>query len=295
MTAEAPAGVLPVDKPEGPTSHDVVALARRALGVRRIGHTGTLDPFASGLLLLCIGWATRIAEYLTGLPKTYVAVARLGVTTDTGDPTGTVTGENERWRELDADTIVRVFREQVGTFLQRPPEYSAKKVGGVPLYRLARRGGAGQAPPAEVTVYELDVLGLDLPDVRFRVRCSAGTYVRAIARDVGEALGTGAHLVSLRRTAIGPHEVDDALPLSGLEDPAARARALISPAEALRHLPAVAVDQAALRALGSGRPVPAPPGSPASGPVRILHAGRLIAIAEPTGGRLAPRKVFPHD
>jgi len=295
MTAELPAGVLPVDKPEGPTSHDVVALARRALKVRRIGHTGTLDPFASGLLLLCIGWATRIAEYLTGLPKTYVAVARLGVSTDTGDRTGAVTGESERWRDLDEDTIARAFRNQVGTFLQRPPRYSAKKVGGVPLHRLARRGEAVEAPPAEVTVYELDVLELALPDVRFRVRCSAGTYVRAIARDVGEALGTGAHLVSLRRTGIGPHEVGSALPLSALEDPAARARALITPADALQHLPRVDVDEATLRALSSGRAVPAPPGAPASGPVRVLHAGRLVAIAEPAGGRLAPRKVFPHD
>ena len=181
MTAELPAGVLPVDKPEGPTSHDVVAMARRALKVRRIGHTGTLDPFASGLLLLCIGWATRIAEYLTGLPKTYVAVARLGVTTDTADPTGTVTGESERWRELDADTIARAFRDQVGTFLQRPPRYSAKKVKGVPLHRLARRGEAAEAPPAEVTVYELDILEVAPPDVRFRVRCSAGTSARSRA------------------------------------------------------------------------------------------------------------------
>ena len=295
MTADSSAGVLPVDKPEGPTSHDVVAMARRALKVRRIGHTGTLDPFASGLLLLCIGWATRIAEYLTGLPKTYVAVARLGVTTDTGDPTGTVTGESERWRELDADTIARAFRDQVGTFLQRPPRYSAKKVKGVPLHRLARRGEAAEAPPAEVTVYELDILELDPPHVRFRVRCSAGTYVRAIARDAGEALGTGAHLVSLRRTAIGPHDVDAALPLSELTDPAARARALLTPAAALQHLPGVDVDEAALRALGTGRAIPAPPGAPGAGPVRVLHAGRLVAIAEPADGRLTPRKVFPHD
>lgn len=295
MTVELPAGVLPVDKPEGPTSHDVVAMARRALKVRRIGHTGTLDPFASGLLLLCIGWATRIAEYLTGLPKTYVAVARLGVTTDTADPTGTVTGESERWRELDAETIARAFRDQVGTFLQRPPRYSAKKVKGVPLHRLARRGEAAEAPPAEVTIYELDILELDPPDVRFRVRCSAGTYIRAIARDAGEALQTGAHLVALRRTEIGPHRVDDALPLPELDDAAARARALIAPADALRHLPAVDIDEAALRAVGTGRAIPAPAGAPASGPVRLLHAGRLAAIAEPADGRLTPRKVFPHD
>lgn len=295
MTADLPAGVLPVDKPEGPTSHDVVAMARKALKVRRIGHTGTLDPFASGLLLLCIGWATRIAEYLSGLPKTYVAVARLGVTTDTADPTGTVTGESARWRELDADAIARAFQDQVGTFLQRPPRYSAKKVQGVPLHRRARAGEAVEAAPARVTVYELDVLEVSPPDVRFRVRCSAGTYIRAIARDVGEALGTGAHLVELRRTRIGSHDVSDALRLEQLDDAAARARALLTPADALRHLPAIEVDDAALRDVRAGRAIPAPPGAPDAGPVRLLSAGRLVAIAEPDDGRLAPRKVFPDD
>src|SRR5690606_28992033 len=140
MTAEAPAGVLPVDKPEGPTSHDVVALARRALGIRRIGHTGTLDPFATGLLLLCIGPATRLAEYLTGLDKTYEAVARLGVATDTLDHTGEVVQRSDGWQALSPEAVRNAFEEQRGRRLQTPPVYSAKKIGGRRAYELARKG-----------------------------------------------------------------------------------------------------------------------------------------------------------
>ena len=293
MARDAIVGVLPVDKPEGPTSHDVVAVARRALNTRRIGHTGTLDPFASGLLLLCVGWATRIAEYLSGLPKTYVAVARLGVTTDTADRTGTVTGTSERWRELDRDEIVRAFRSQVGSFLQVPPQYSAKKVGGVPMYRRVRRGEEVEAKPVRVTIEEIEVLDVEPPDVRFRVRCSAGTYVRAIARDVGEALGTGAHLTALRRTRIGPHDVENALSIRELHDPVARQRAMLSPAEALAYLPAVDVGAREAAQVLQGRRLPVLPGTPPAGPVRVLHAGRLVAIAEADHGGLRPRKVFP--
>lgn len=295
MAVEPAAGVLPVDKPEGPTSHDVVAQARRALHVRRIGHTGTLDPFASGLLLLCIGWATRLAEYLTGLPKTYVAVARVGVTTDSADPTGSITAVSERWRELEPETIARAFQEQVGTFLQTPPRFSAKKVGGERLHRLARRGEDVEAPPARITVYELEILELDPPDVRFRVQASAGTYIRAIARDAGEALGTGAHLVALRRTRIGPHDVSDALPLDELGDAAARRRAMLSPADALGHLPAVDLGAEALDDIAHGRSRPLPENAADSGLVRVLHDGRLVAVADTRGGRLQPRKVFPHE
>jgi tRNA pseudouridine55 synthase len=293
MTSEAAAGVLPIDKPEGPTSHDVVAMARRALNTRRIGHTGTLDPFASGLLLLCIGWATRIAEYLSGLPKTYVAVARLGVSTDTADRTGAVIGTSERWRELGRDEIVRAFHAQVGSFLQVPPRYSAKKVAGVPLHRRVRRGEDVEASPVRVTIEELEVLDVQPPDVRFRVRCSAGTYVRAIARDVGEALGTGGHLTALRRTRIGPHDVEAALSIRELHDPAARERAMLSPAEALSHLPAVDIGAREAAQVLQGRTLPLPPGTPPEGPVRVLHAGRLLAIAGAEGGGLRPRKVFP--
>ncbi|HSH45652.1 MAG TPA: hypothetical protein VK966_07335, partial [Longimicrobiales bacterium] len=135
-------GILPVDKPEGPTSHDVVAMARRALGVRRIGHTGTLDPFATGLLLLCVGPATRLAEYFSDLSKTYEATARLGVATDTLDRTGSTVSTSEAWRELSPDAIREAFQAEGGTRLQQPPAYSAKRIGGRRSHELAREGGA---------------------------------------------------------------------------------------------------------------------------------------------------------
>src|SRR5688572_18456712 len=157
-------GVLPVDKPAGPTSHDIVARARRALHIRRIGHTGTLDPFASGLLLLCIGNATRIAEYLIDLPKTYRARMRLGASTDTGDLTGSTVYESDGWRALDRDRVVEALRAQVGRIQQVPPAFSAKKVAGERAYDRVRRGEEVRLEPVEVEIFRIDVLEVDLPD-----------------------------------------------------------------------------------------------------------------------------------
>src|SRR3954470_7378446 len=190
----APNGVLPVDKAVGPTSHDAVAAVRRALKTREVGHTGTLDPFASGLLLVCVGRATRLAEYLTGLPKTYVATMRLGEATDTDDLTGEVIHSSDAWRSLSKDAIADALRAQVGTIQQLPPSYSAKKVAGERLYAAARRGETVERKPVAVTIHSIRVLGIDLPDVEFEVECGAGTYIRAIARDTGAALGVGGHL-----------------------------------------------------------------------------------------------------
>ena len=289
MRAAEPDAVLPVDKPAGRTSHDMVAIARRALGTRRIGHTGTLDPFATGLLLLCIGRATRLAEYLTGLPKTYEATLRLGTATDTDDATGTVLAAAD-WRRCTATAIEAALHAQTGRLLQRPPAFSAKKVEGERAYRLARRGDAPELAPVEVHVYALDIFGLDLPDVRFRVTVSAGTYIRALARDAGAALGVGAHLVQLRRTAVGAFTVDTAVPGDRLDDQAAVARALIRPLEALRHLPRVELDANQAAAIRHGKPVPAPAG--ATGCTVLAAAGTLVAIAEAANGVLRPRKVF---
>ncbi len=248
-------GVLPVDKPAGPTSHDVVDAARRALGERRIGHSGTLDPFASGLLLLCVGAATRLAEYLAGLPKAYVATARLGVTTDTLDPEGTVTRTSDAWRALSPAVVRGAFEAHVGPRAQRPPAFSAKKVDGERAYRRARRGEVVEAAPAPVTVHALAVLECDLPEVVFALSCSSGTYVRAVARDVGDALGVGGHLTALRRTAIGSHRVETALPLKGLGDARAVRAALLSPLQALAHLPRLELSPADVGAVAHGRPV----------------------------------------
>lgn len=286
-------GVLPVDKPEGPTSHDVVARARRALGIRRVGHTGTLDPFASGLLLLCLGAATRIAEYLTPLPKTYRAVLRLGEATDTDDVTGEVIRRSEAWTALDPQRIRAALAAQSGELQQLPPLYSAKKVAGERLYVAARRGEAPERKPVRVTVYRIELLALRLPDVEFEVECSSGTYIRAIARDVGEALGVGAHLRALRRTATGSFRVEHALAIEGLDDPGRVRAALVPSAAALAHLPRVVLDDEAAAAVANGRGVPAPAGLSAAGPVVLCSpAGELRAVAEQRGTLLQPRKVF---
>jgi tRNA pseudouridine55 synthase len=282
-----------VDKPAGPTSHDVVSRARRALRLRRIGHTGTLDPFASGLLLLCLGPATRLAEYLTALPKSYRAVLRLGQTTDTDDGTGRVIGESDGWRAVGEAEMRAALRGQTGELDQLPPIYSAKKVDGERMYAAARRGETVERSPVRVTVYAAELIALDPPFAEFTVDCSSGTYIRAIARDIGEALGVGAHLTSLRRTRVGRFGVEGAVSVEGLEDPALVVDALIPPAAALSHLPAATVDEAGMRALGHGGAVPAPEAVHAGGPIAMYSAtGDLLAVGERVGDLLRPRKVF---
>lgn len=294
MSAEQ-AGVLLVDKPEGPTSHDVVGLARRALRTRRVGHTGTLDPFASGLLLLCVGWATRIAEYLSGLPKSYRAVARLGAETDSADRMGTVIEASGAWRGLGVAEIEAAFQAQVGTILQRPPAYSAKRIGGERAYDLARRGEIVELEPVQVTIQRIEVVDLALPDVTFEVECSSGTYVRSIARDVGAILGVGAHLTALRRTRVGCHDVRGAITTGQLDDPNAVREGWLQPAAALTHLSRVEVGGEELGALAQGRAIPAGARAPEGAPVAITCQGQLVAIGEVEHELLRPRKVFPRD
>jgi len=283
-------GVLPVDKPVGPTSHDVVAQARRVLGERRIGHTGTLDPFASGLLLLCIGRATRIAEYLTDMSKSYRATMRFGATTDTDDATGSVIAESAAWQSLGDARVRAAFAAEAGVRPQRPPAYSARKVGGERAYRLARRGEEVELPEVEIEIHAIDVIEIALPDVTFHVRCSSGTYIRSIARDVADRLGTSGHLAALRRTAIGPHSVADALTVEQLAEPAAVATSLIAPAAALATFPQLRVDEEDARHLTHGRPVQC--ALPDAQTIVVLHEDRLLAIGRTSGGRLEPNKVF---
>jgi tRNA pseudouridine55 synthase len=286
-------GVLPVDKPVGPTSHDAVAAVRRALNTREVGHTGTLDPFASGLLLVCVGRATRLAEYLTGLPKTYLATMRLGEATDTDDHTGEVVQSSDAWRSLSREAIEDALRAQVGVIQQLPPSYSAKKVGGERMYAAARRGETVERKPVAVTVYAIRVLRVELPEVEVEVECGAGTYIRAIARDVGEALGVGGHLRALRRTRVGPHAVDRAVPLDALGDAERVRAAMLTPLAAVSHLPRVTVDEAGLADLRHGRALPAAEGTPEGTALALASAdGELLAIGERTGEVLRPRKVF---
>lgn len=291
--ADAPSGVLPVDKPVGPTSHDAVARARRALDTRQVGHTGTLDPFASGLLLVCVGSATRLAEYLTGLPKTYVATMRLGEATDTDDLTGEAISTSDGWRSVSPDAVEAALRAQVGTIQQLPPAYSAKKVDGERMYAAARRGEEVARTAVPVTIYAIRVIQIALPEVEFEVECGAGTYIRAIARDAGDALGVGGHLRALRRTRAGSHAVDRAVPLDGLGDADRVRAAMLSPLEAVSHLPRVMVDADGVAALRFGRAVPAAADTPEDVPVALASAeGELLGIGERSGDVVQPRKVF---
>jgi tRNA pseudouridine55 synthase len=301
-------GVLLVDKTEGPTSHDVVAVTRRALDTGRVGHTGTLDPFATGLLVLCVGQATKLAQYLTGYEKSYEATARIGARTDTLDRMGTIETETDGWRALDEAAIRAAFEDQVGDRQQVPPAYSAKKVGGKKSYELARAGQAVELAPVDVTIHALDVLAIDGPDVRFRMRASTGTYVRAVARDAGEALGVGAHLTSLRRTVVGPYDVADAVGFDALrtaggkdaegapvpESEAAAARsavdaALLAPLDALGHLPRLELDSAQLGRVQHGQSIEV---AMQEGLVALVADGELRAVAESNGRWVRPRKVF---
>ena len=290
----SPCGVLRVDKPAGPTSHDVVARVRHALGTHRVGHTGTLDPFATGLLLLCVGAATRLVEFLTDLPKRYLAGVRLGESTTTDDPEGEVEATSEGWRALERASVEHALASFRGSLLQTPPPFSAKKVAGRPAHYRARRGEVVALTPVPVEVHALELVGWNPPALQLDVRCSAGTYVRALARDLGKALGTGAHLRTLRRMEVGPFRVREALDLDRLHDEEAVARAWVSPASALAHLPRVAVGPDEATRLAHGQAVPLSERNTAlpDGPLAVVRGEELVAVAEQAGDRLRPRKVF---
>jgi tRNA pseudouridine55 synthase len=289
-------GVLLIDKPTGPTSHDVVARLRRTSGERSIGHTGTLDPRATGLLPLVVGRATRLASLLTGADKSYEAAIRLGVATDTDDGDGQPLGEPSTALPDDAalDAVLETFR---GTFTQVPPTHSAKKVGGHKAYDLARRANPVDLRPVPVTVRTLERTSRDGDLVHVRVTVTSGFYVRALARDLGQRLGCGAHLAALRRTRSGSFEVEAALPLDQAErlGPAVAAR-LLTPADALPDLAAVRLTDSGLRRATHGNPVGPehlsgrwiPPATDAR-PVKVLAPdGRLVALARSRGGALHP-------
>jgi tRNA pseudouridine55 synthase len=286
----APSFVLPVDKPVGPTSHDVVARARRALGTRRIGHTGTLDPFASGLLLLCVGQATRIAEYLTDLPKTYLATARLDGRTLTDDNTVALAESSEAWRSLSVEQVDAALQRQVGDILQLPPQYSAKKVAGERAYEIARRGETATLQPVHVHVQDITLVRAELPEIEFEVHCSSGTYIRALARDLGDALGTGGYLTQLRRTRIGEHAVERAVAWDDLGEAETVRRSAIGLLQALAHLPAVSLNEEQERAVGYGQAIALDAADAQA--LLLVRDGRLIAIGRAEGGQVKPHKVF---
>lgn len=274
-----------VDKPAGPTSHDLVARARRALGTRAVGHAGTLDPFATGLLVLLVGKATRLARFAGGQPKTYLATAVLGARTDTDDATGEALPGGPGPVPADRGVVAGAVAGFRGTAPQRPPAYSAKKVAGVRSYRRARRGEAVDLAPVEVTVHAIELVDWVPPRVTFRATVSAGTYLRALARDLGEVLGCGAHLESLRREAIGALRVEDAVAPDAVGPDALRPARL-----AVAHLPVVELDDAAREAVGHGRGIPG--GAALEGHVALLARGELAAVARAEGGMLRPEVVL---
>ena len=278
-------GVLVVDKPAGPTSHDIVDRVRRALGERRVGHTGTLDPFASGVLVVCVGKATRLARFLAEGEKVYRATIRLGFATATDDLQGAPLGAPSLVH-LEREVLVAAARELTGDLEQVPPAYSAKRVQGRRLYELARQGTVATRPPSRVHVHAFDVLEVRSDEVDVEVRCSPGTYVRALARDLGEKLGLGGHLVALRRTKSGGFTPDDAVDGDRLTEGCAEHLRPI--AGLLLDFPAVRLTAAGLDAIGHGREVTSAQvaeGFPQTHPSpwwRLLGSqGELVALATP--------------
>ncbi len=300
-----PTGMLLVDKPPGMTSHEAVLEARSRLGIRRIGHTGTLDPFATGLLLLLVGPFTRATQYFHILPKRYTATMRLGIETDTEDRTGTPVAENEAWRDLSEGEVRRALAVRSGEGTQLPPRYSAKRVGGRRAHAEARRGARLELAPIPITVHGLSLERFEPPLVGFTATVSTGTYVRSLARDIGRDLGCGAHLSELRRTRIGPFPVAGALPPERVGPPGpATAAGWRSPAEALGWLPRRRLDPPEVGDIRHGRAVSAgaiespteedtgPLGLDGPAAVALLADGALVAVAERHGEELRPRKVF---
>ena len=311
-------GVLIIDKPAGMTSHDVVARARRALGEKRVGHTGTLDPFATGVLVVLVGRATRLAQFLSGAPKSYEGVIRLGYATDTGDATGARLSSEQsdelvetRKSLLSEQEIETALRSLRGEIEQVPPMYSAKKVQGRKLYELARRGEEIERKAVRVTVYEFEAVRHEgtllrdnedgTRDLGVRVSCSAGTYIRALAESLGELVGLPAHLAALRRTRAGDFKIEDATGLDELKEKAEAGQGvglLLSMNAALSEMPFLHLTVEEARRARHGMAVNAGPlkdSQTGDGFLKLLdERGELIAVGafERESGKVQPRVVL---
>lgn len=289
-------GVLVVDKPVGLTSHDVVQIIRRGTGIRRAGHTGTLDPRASGVLVVLIGPAVRLSEYVSASDKRYQATIRLGSSTDTYDAEGAVTASTTSWNDITEESFNEILQKFVGEIEQVPPPYSAVKVKGRRAYDMARQGEEVELEPRKINVYSLEVLEWAPPEVVIDVYCSSGTYVRSLANDMGEQLGCGAHLIGLRRTKSGRFTLRDAVPLRRLQEAFNAGewyRYLIPAAEALADWPMVELDADQVELVRHGHRVPADPEF--KGWARgVSEQGDLVALLEvdEESNEWQPRKVF---
>jgi tRNA pseudouridine55 synthase len=287
-------GLFVVDKPVGPTSHDVVAIIRRGTQFRKVGHTGTLDPYASGVLIVLLGAVTRLAEYLLELDKEYLATVRFGAATSTYDAAGVITATRSFF--IREESLAAKLETFVGERMQVPPAYSAIKIDGRKAYDLARKGEPVDLAPRQVHIHLLELVRWESPNAVIRVRCSRGTYIRALARDIGEAMNTYAHLVSLRRTRLGPFAVEHATTLEELKhrflDGSWEKVAMPSSA-VLEGWPTVNLSPEDEVKIRNGIAVSAP--AEAAGRARAINGEReLVAVleADPAAGVWQPRKVF---
>jgi len=290
-------GLLNINKPVGPTSHDVVARVRKQIGRRkvRVGHTGTLDPFADGVLVACVGPATRLADYVQRQPKRYIAGITLGAVSDTGDVTGQIT-EMPDARRPGIDEVREALAAFVGQIQQVPPSHSAVHVDGQRAYKLARTGEQFDLPARTVQINEVNLVRYEYPDLEIEVACRAGTYIRALARDIGERLAAGGYCSRLTRTGVGNFTIDLAVDLSDL-DPV---RDLIPPIEALASMPRIAVDRTAAERIAMGQTVEVTANTAAGGEeteVAVTDSdGELLAIGilvtASSGNAVKPSKVF---
>jgi tRNA pseudouridine55 synthase len=297
-------GGLIIDKEVGLTSHDVVGRVRRLCGTKAVGHTGTLDPFATGVLLICVGRATRLTQFLIGVDKEYLATVRLGLATDTQDLTGKQTGALQSSKNVTEEEVQVTLKSFVGPQLQTPPMYSAKRVGGERLYRAAREGREVERQPSEILVHSIEAIasggrflqrnGDGSADLMVRLRCSSGTYVRTIAHDFGVKLGIGAHLIDLRRTAVGSFSIDRAITLESLERSRdAIEEVMIRPCDLVGHLPKLVLNDAEARFARNGRAIQR--AMSVSSALRLCdEAGNLIGIGEADSARslVRPRVVL---
>jgi tRNA pseudouridine55 synthase len=290
-------GVLNINKPSGVTSHDVVESVRKILHEKRIGHTGTLDPLATGVLVLCAGRATRIAQYLEAGEKEYKAIMRLGVTTDTLDAEGQIL-ETRSYTPPDQQKIVEVLQVFIGSIMQRPPAFSAVKVAGVPSYKLAREGKAELLKPRSVTIYSIELTAFEDPVASLLVRCSKGVYIRTLCAEIGDALGMGAHLIGLERTRSGRFSIDGAVTLDRLQEmmTAGNAEQVVTPIdEALAAFPAIRISEAETVRVLHGNQISCPSSfaNVTSDHIRLHSpAGRLLGLARIVAGVLKPDLVF---
>ncbi|MHB8576997.1 MAG: tRNA pseudouridine(55) synthase TruB, partial [Dehalococcoidia bacterium] len=287
-------GILAIDKPRGWTSHDVVAKVRRIVGQQQVGHGGTLDPMATGLLPLGLGQGTRVLEYLAGGSKVYRATVQFGVETDTYDADGTIT-RTAPWQQITEAELRGALVRLTGAIRQRPPMYSAIKVRGEPLHRLARRGETIDVPEREVTVYRIDVLDFNPPRLQLDVECSGGTYVRSLAFDLGRALDSAAHLIALRRLGVGMLTLRDAVSLDGLATASSDEvrDALLSLDRPLWQLSAIVLNAEHADDIVQGRSYAGPD---ANGQLCRAYSadGRFLALLrhDPDAGCWRPHKVF---